>query len=389
MPDVTIRWLTGIRYGSFPFIYLGCPIFNGRKKKSHFESLVKKVSWDKMCYPKEEGGLGFRSLYDISKALFEKLWWNFRTTTSSPWGSFMWNKYCKKLHPILAKGQGTSHVWRKMTAIREEVEHNIWWQLKEGKSSFWFDNWTKQGALYYVEGDTAVNEELEVRSFSRHRTWDIEGLRRVLSEEMIVYIVNHIKPPEDNHNNDAAWWMGNSQGFLTVNSAWKLIVSRCWCCEVKAEETMTYVFLTAPITKRLWRHFAIFAGINMEDMHLQQLIIQWWSLDANPKLQLLYRAVPTIIMSTIWRRGNNLKHEKTVTFENMVEQVEEMLRKLVKGVYPWIRPEKANWPHLIAKLQNYKPKIYHHSVVWQKPERDKVKCNTDGASKGNPGEHRG
>ncbi|KAH0646317.1 hypothetical protein KY284_034201 [Solanum tuberosum] len=127
----------------------------------------------------------------------------------------------------------------------------------------------------------------------------------------------------------------------------------------------------------------------MEDMHLQQLIIQWWSLDANPKLQLLYRAVPTIIMSTIWRRGNNLKHEKTVTFENMVEQVEEMLRKLVKGVYPWIRPEKANWPHLIAKLQNYKPKIYHHSVVWQKPERDKVKCNTDGASKGNPGEHRG
>ncbi|WMV49304.1 hypothetical protein MTR67_042689 [Solanum verrucosum] len=166
---------------------------------------------------------------------------------------------------------------------------------------------TKQGAHYYVEEDSAVNEELEVRSFSRHETWDIEGLRRALFEEMTVYIANHIKPPEDNHNNDAAWWMGNSEGVFAVKLAWNLvrhrkerrmdfdfiwakglplkinffvwrqwlnristddnlkkmkiqIISRCWCCEVKADETMTHVFLTALITKRLWRHFSIFAG---------------------------------------------------------------------------------------------------------------------------------
>jgi len=38
-----IRRLTEIRQGSFPFIYFGCPIFYGRKNKSHFESLVKKI----------------------------------------------------------------------------------------------------------------------------------------------------------------------------------------------------------------------------------------------------------------------------------------------------------------------------------------------------------
>uniref|UniRef100_A0A0V0HK02 Putative ovule protein n=1 Tax=Solanum chacoense TaxID=4108 RepID=A0A0V0HK02_SOLCH len=63
-----------------------------------------------------------------------------------------------------------------------------------------------------------------------------------------------------------------------------------------------------------------------------------------------------------------------------------MLRKLVRGVYRWIRPVKQNWPHLVEKLQNYKPKMYHHSVVWQRPRRDRVKCNTDGASKGNLGD---
>lgn len=43
-----------------------------------------------------------------------------------------------------------------MTDIREEVEHNIWWQLKGGNLIFWYDNWTKQGAVYYIEEGNAV-----------------------------------------------------------------------------------------------------------------------------------------------------------------------------------------------------------------------------------------
>lgn len=118
-----------------------------------------------MRYPKNEGGLGFRSLHDTSKALFAKLWWNFITSTSSMWSSFMRNKYCKKFHPLLNKEIRALHVWRKMIAIREEVDHLIWWQVTVGNSSFWYDNWTKQGALYYVEGETFQNENIEVKIF--------------------------------------------------------------------------------------------------------------------------------------------------------------------------------------------------------------------------------
>lgn len=31
-------------------------------------------SWLNLCLPKDEGELGFRSMYDVSKALFAKLW---------------------------------------------------------------------------------------------------------------------------------------------------------------------------------------------------------------------------------------------------------------------------------------------------------------------------
>jgi len=37
------------------------------------------VAWPDICLPKKEGGLGFKSLFDVSKTLFTKQWWNFRT----------------------------------------------------------------------------------------------------------------------------------------------------------------------------------------------------------------------------------------------------------------------------------------------------------------------
>lgn len=49
-----------------------------------------------------------------------------------------------------------------MVDIREEVEHEIQWKLKEENSSFWFDNWTKLGELYYVEEQEVGEVEMEV-----------------------------------------------------------------------------------------------------------------------------------------------------------------------------------------------------------------------------------
>ncbi|MDV3170466.1 MAG: GTPase, partial [Candidatus Phytoplasma australasiaticum] len=68
-------------------------------KTANIPGITKQMHWEDMCYPKSEGGVGFRSLYDVSKALFCKLWWNFRTSTSL-WSSFIWIKYCKKDHPV-------------------------------------------------------------------------------------------------------------------------------------------------------------------------------------------------------------------------------------------------------------------------------------------------
>ncbi|XP_016488731.1 uncharacterized protein LOC107808707 [Nicotiana tabacum] len=117
--------------------------------------------WLNISLPKEEGGLGFRSIFHISKDLFAKLWWKFRTTKSI-WSNFMWNKYCKKELPIVVQFRQGSHVWKKMLEVREEVENDILWEMNRGSTDVWHDKWTGLGALYHVVPQYfPINEEFQ------------------------------------------------------------------------------------------------------------------------------------------------------------------------------------------------------------------------------------
>ncbi|XP_015159074.1 uncharacterized protein [Solanum tuberosum] len=218
---IRLRRITGIRQGSFPFTYLGCPVYYERKKTSYFEEMIRKAQKRIMTWQNKWLSYGCRIILianvlqsmpiyllsainppkkitdqlhqvfttffwskiggergkhwvvwkDISRAMFGKLWWKFRTSTSL-WRTFMWNKYCKKVHPLIAKGTGASNTWKKMTEVREVIEHEIWWQVKSREASFWFDNWTKQGALYFTEDQASGEEELEIRQFITDGEWD-------------------------------------------------------------------------------------------------------------------------------------------------------------------------------------------------------------------------
>jgi len=195
----------------------------------------------------------------------------------------------------------------------------FWWQIRGGEVSFWFDNWTKQGDLYFTEdGDVRV-DEIKVKNFVENREWNRQKLRELISEEMTKYIVHNIRPTVEGQATNRPWWMGNSNGIFLVKSAyecvrrkkekewwWSSIWSkgvpfkinfllwRCWkgriatednlkrmkismasrCCERYEHETMKHLFLTAPIANKLWRHFASCPGIKIGE-GLQQIVTNW------------------------------------------------------------------------------------------------------------------
>ncbi|XP_060182254.1 uncharacterized protein LOC132611915 [Lycium barbarum] len=342
----------------------------------------------------------------------------------------MGNKYCKKLHPIIAQAKGASNVWKKLEAVRDDVEHQIWWQLKGGTSSFWFDNWTKEGALYFVDNELVIDEEIKVREFTSDGEWNFPKLQEFLAEETVEYIQDTISPKLIQANNDKAWWMGETNGKFTVKSAWeetrlkqdsleayryiwlkglpikisfflwrvwkrcittddKLkrmhinIVSRCWCCQEHKQETMSHFFLTSPITFKLWKQFAFYVGFNIEGRHLQHIIILWWKANAPSKLQGIFQAMPAIIMWEIWKRRNSIKHGKHISYSRMVYQVQQTVHHLIRVKYPWFCRIPPDWPAVIDLLSNYKPKLHYCKVIWKMPQHG-LKCNIDEASQGNP-----
>lgn len=80
-------------------------------------------------------------IFYISKALFAKLWWVFRTEKTL-WTNFMWYTYCKKVTPQMVEWRGGSIIWTNMLEYRDIFDQEIWWELKYGHSNVWFYNWT-------------------------------------------------------------------------------------------------------------------------------------------------------------------------------------------------------------------------------------------------------
>ncbi|XP_060200166.1 uncharacterized protein LOC132628400 [Lycium barbarum] len=335
------------------------------------------------------------------------------------------------MHPVIAQGRGGSTIWKKMIEVREQVEHNIWWQLRDGSSSFWFENWTKLGALYYVIPESNMEEEIEVKNFLEAGRWNLEKLSEFLPEDIVLHIQEQIPVPNGDKGNDTPWWQLTTNGSFSVKSAWDFmrqreekrevfkyiwdkgvptkinffmwrvwkgriaiddimkrmqiaLPSRCWCCSNPQQETMSHLFLTSPIAEKLWRMFASCAGLIIEGRQLSQVILSWWTTEANPQLQTILRAVPAIIMWEIWKRRNAIKHGANVTFTRLQYQVSHTIHQLCKTRYPWLRNISMDWTALVQYLGNYKPKLFYAKVLWNKPNQGILKCNMDGASRGNP-----
>lgn len=109
-------------------------------------------------------------------ALDCKFWWRFRSR-SSLWADFMASKYVKGTdHDSFTNSQqGGSRIWRKMLRASQIVEDNSHVLVRDGSSSFWFDNWLGDGPLtnpsFSVPSPTA-----HISDYFLNGSWQIETL---------------------------------------------------------------------------------------------------------------------------------------------------------------------------------------------------------------------
>ncbi|XP_060170736.1 uncharacterized protein LOC132601678 [Lycium barbarum] len=181
-----------------------------------------------------------------------------------------------------------------------------------------------------------------------------------LDQELAQHIKDNIKVPDEEEDNEPCWML-ETNGRFSVKSAWEFIrhreskqtnyrfmwekglpikisffmwrvwkgristddilkrmminiPSRYWCCEEHKEETVGHLFITSSITVKLWKFFASCVGIPTDGVGLHQMIMAWWSAETKLKLQPRYREIPAVIMWSLWKRRNFIKHGGSVTF---------------------------------------------------------------------------
>ncbi|XP_060200400.1 uncharacterized protein LOC132628653 [Lycium barbarum] len=279
----------------------------------------------------------------------------------------MGNKYCKKLHPVIAQAKGASNVWKKLVAVRNDLEHHIWCQLKGGTSSFWFDNWTKQGALYFVDNALAIHEEIEVKEFISDGEWNLQKLQEFLTEETVEYIQDTISPKLIEADNYKALWMGETNRKFTVKSAWE--ETRLKQDNLEAYRYIWLKGLPIKISLFLWRVWkrCIATDDNLKRMHI--------NIVSRCCRSLFYGGKPMHLESY---KGYFKPCRLSLCERSGKEETQSNMTK-IHHIAEWYTRIPPDWHAVIDLLSNYKPKLHYCKVLWKMPQHG-LKCNTDGAS---------
>ncbi|GJU18554.1 hypothetical protein Tco_1146520 [Tanacetum coccineum] len=102
-----------------------------------------KVTWDSVCMPKHEGGLGIRRIDDFNVALMATYIWSILTHKESLWVKWVHTYKLKdrSFWDVPCRGD-VSWEWHKLLQIRPIIRPFIWHKINNGKStSAWFDRW--------------------------------------------------------------------------------------------------------------------------------------------------------------------------------------------------------------------------------------------------------
>jgi hypothetical protein len=121
------------------------------------------VSWDKVCRPKDLGGLGLYSTKARNLALLAKLNWRVMEDLDSLWAKTLIAKYCPNgiMDERLRTRRSGSSNWKGLRKGHEVFRKGLRWVVNNGHEvSFWHDLWVGNSPLRnLVHGPLSIWED--------------------------------------------------------------------------------------------------------------------------------------------------------------------------------------------------------------------------------------
>jgi hypothetical protein len=182
------------------------------------------MAWWKMCYPKSEGGMGFRDFHCFNLAMLAKQIWRLITSPNSFCATILKAKYYPH-GDILKAGPktGSSFTWQSLVAAIPTFKRGSIWRVGNGENiNIYSDPWipsstnrriiTPRGGGVY----TKVSELIDPVTGA----WDEELLRSLFFEVDVRRILEI--PLHNQGFDDFIAWAYNNHGRYTVRSCYHL-----------------------------------------------------------------------------------------------------------------------------------------------------------------------
>jgi ribonuclease HI len=388
------------------------------------------ISWKKICRPMAQGGLNIRSLTSLNKASNLKLCWSLLNSKAS-WAMLLKDRVFKKGRVI--RHHIFSTIWSSIKDDMHVVLDNSAWLVGKGDNiNFWTDCWCGSPLVEQlgIPPQTWHLLSSKVSDFIMHGNWFIPTQLSYMFPTLHS-IVSHVSiPMEETH--DKLIWKHTDDGDLSLKQsydfilphiqelhwaklvwnvdippsrsllAWRLmhgklptdenlltrgcaLPSMCnFCC--KHVETSFHIFFECQFAVKLWSWFAgclntTLQFTSMEDMW--KLCDLHWS----PQSKITLAAMIVNLLHTIWVMRNNARyHDVLPNWRTAISMI--MVSTALSGNHT--NKVSSNSIKDFQFLKQFRISIHHpkattlKEVFWHPPLTNWLKCNTDGASCGNP-----
>ncbi|XP_048615950.1 uncharacterized protein LOC125588571 [Brassica napus] len=220
---------------------------------SHMKK-IHWVAWDKMCLPKELGGMGFKDLEIFNQALLAKQGWRLINQPESLLARFIKSRYYPHSDFLHAPvGYRPSFAWRSILFGRELLQKGLKWQIGNGRTTrVWLDKWVHDPEVGmrapWIKNNTFdVNLKVSAMIDGATRRWNLQALEEIFvpGDVQLIAASQPIVSREDSFT-----WKFNRNGLMSVHSAYGL--AREETIKECHSEALALPSLN-PIKERIWK----------------------------------------------------------------------------------------------------------------------------------------
>uniref|UniRef100_A0A2N9F7C8 Reverse transcriptase domain-containing protein n=1 Tax=Fagus sylvatica TaxID=28930 RepID=A0A2N9F7C8_FAGSY len=323
------------------------------------------VGWDKVCTPKEVGGLGVRSLILTNKALLGKWLWRFGMEGDHLWRRVLMAKFGSDLggwrtKPI--RGPHGCGLWKGIMSGWEDYFQHVEFVVGQGtRVSFWKDKWcgdTSLMVLFPTLFTCSSNRDATIaeRSFSNFfiLIWFLmlllpDELRWKQCKDGVFTSRSYHYALIDRRGVRFPWksiWRVKAPprvAFFVWTATWGRILT-CdnlmrrgytmagWCCMCCCDgETVDHLLLHCSAGQKLWNYvFLTFRVHWVLPRKVADLLFGWHNWFGKHHSH-IWNLIPLCLMWTVWRE-RNLR-----TFEDLSTPPDQLLGTFVTSLFDWSR----------------------------------------------------